>query len=246
MRMLQPHAQRIVFALRLGMAVPFLYFGIQLIAAAFYPGYSFLNQDASTLGSASSSFPSLFNVGIIIEGIMKVIVAWGFVRAFQQLKMLSWVAWLTALVLLGSGFASINAGVFPLPDPRHTASPFAMLNIGTIVLPVLIPVAVWKLCQGRLIKVYFIANLIAFITLIPVMSGLIQILTVMAAVEWHGYQTFLNQYHGLLQRIAAFIALSPLAVGAYVLAHRITGPIAGLMPLSKPTPTSERESWLRS
>ncbi len=130
MRLLQPHAQRIVFALRLGMAVPFLYFGIQFIAAAFYPGYSFLNQDASTLGSTSSSFPSLFNVGIIIEGMVKVIVAWGYVRAFQQLEMSFIVAWLTALVLLGSGLASINAGVFPLPLPRGTKPALLMAEEG--------------------------------------------------------------------------------------------------------------------
>lgn len=235
MRMLQPHTHRIVLALKLGIVVPILYFGMQIVAAAFYPGYNFFNQDASTLGSPGSSFPAIFNGGAIIEGIAKLIVAWGFLRAFQQLGMSSRVAWLTSLVLVGSGLASINAGLFPLPDPRHTASPLAVLNIGTIVLPFLIPAAVWKLCAGRTIRVYFIANIIAFITLIPIMTGLIQILTVMAGVEWHSYQMFLNQYHGIIQRVAAFIALAPIGVAAYLLVHHVTGPIRETMPLAGTT-----------
>jgi hypothetical membrane protein len=235
MRILQPHTDRIVLALKLAMVVPILYFGMQIVAAAFYPGYNFLNQDASTLGSPGSNFPAIFNGGAIIEGIVKWIVAWGFLRAFQQLGISSRVAWLTSLILLGSGLASIHAGIFPLPDPRHTASPLAVLNIGTIVLPFLIPAAVWKLCEGRMIRVYFIANIIAFIALIPIMTGLIQIFMVMAGVEWHWYQTFLNQYHGLIQRISAFIALTPLGVAGYLLAHRITTAIHETMPLSGTT-----------
>src|SRR4051812_45269148 len=42
-------------ALAFGIAIPFLYFGVQIVAARFYPGYSFLNRDASTLGSAGST-----------------------------------------------------------------------------------------------------------------------------------------------------------------------------------------------
>ncbi len=235
MRTLHPHPHRIVLALKLGMIVPVLYFGMQLVAAAFYPGYNFFNQDASTLGAPGSRFPALFNGGAIVEGIVKCIVAWGFVRASQQLALSSRVAWLTALVLLGSGLASINAGVFPLPDPRHTQSPLALLNIGTVVLPLLIPAVVWKLCAGRTIRMYFIANIIAFIALLPIMTGLIQILLVMAGVEWPWYQTLLNQYHGLLQRIAALMALAPLGVAAYLLAHRMLGTIRETISLSGST-----------
>lgn len=177
-----PHtpAHRVVLALRLGMLVPLLYFAMQLVAAAFYPGYSFFDQDASTLGSPGSRFPAVFNGGAIIEGVVKCIVAWGFWRAFRLLGRSGIVAWLIPLVLVASGLASINAGVFPLPDPRHTMSPLALLNIGTILLPLLVPVAVWRWCETRAVKVYFIANIIVFIALIPIMSGLIQRLSVMA------------------------------------------------------------------
>lgn len=209
-----------VFALGMGVAVPFLYFGIQIIAAPFYSGYSFLNRDASTLGSDGSSLPAIFNFGSIIVGIVTLIVAWGFMRAFQRLGVHPILAWLTSLALISSGLVSINAGVFPLPDPRHTEGLLALLGIGTFLLPVLLPAALWKLREARPIKAYFIANLIAFIALIPVMSGLIQRLSVMAEVDMPGYQSFLNNYHGLLQRIAALIVFLPIGLSAYFLAKR--------------------------
>ena len=81
MRVFHSHVHRVVLALKLSMVVPMLYFAIQIVAAAFYPGYRFFDQDASTLGSSVSRFPALFNGGAIIEGIVKYIVAWGAVRS---------------------------------------------------------------------------------------------------------------------------------------------------------------------
>lgn len=235
---------RVVLALRLALLVPLLYFAMQLVAAAFYPGYSFFDQDASTLGSPGSRFPAIFNGGAIIEGIVKCIVAWGFWRAFRQLGRSSRFAWLIPLVLVASGLASINAGIFPLPDPRHTMSPLAALNIGTILLPLLVPAAVWRWCETRSIKVYFIANIILFIALIPIISGLIQRLSVMAGVELYTYQQLLNQYHGLLQRITALLTLPPLAVGASLLADRLTRVVRPPLPVPAAATVTERSAWL--
>lgn len=244
MRTIHAPVHRVVLALRLAMLVPLLYFAMQIVGAAFYPGYSFFDQDASTLGSPGSRFPALFNGGAIVEGIVKCIIAWGFWQAFRQLGRSSLVAWLIPLVLVASGLASINAGVFPLPDPRHTMGPLAVLNIGTILLPLLVPAAVWRWCETHTIKVYFIANIILFIALIPIISGLIQRLSVMAGVELYTYQQLLNQYHGLLQRITALLTLPPLAVGASLLADRLRRVVRPPMPVSTAPVVTERSSWL--
>ncbi len=71
-----------VFAVRSGIAIPILYFGMQLLAAPFYPGYSFISRDASTLGSDGSSVPAIFNLGSILVGLVELVAAWGFLRAF--------------------------------------------------------------------------------------------------------------------------------------------------------------------
>jgi hypothetical membrane protein len=225
MSTLQTKERLIAVALGMGVAVPFLYFGIQLIAAPFYPGYSFFNRDASTLGSDGSSLPALFNVGSIIVGIMTLFASWGFMRAFRRLGISPICAWLTFLALISCGLGSINAGVFPLPDPRHTEGLLAAVGIGTFLLPVLLPAALWKLPKARLIKAYFIANSIALVALLPILTGLIQIILVKAGVESPSYQSFLNNYHGLLQRIAALTVICPIGAGAYFLAERIKGSV---------------------
>ena len=48
-------------------AVPLLYFGVQLIAAPCYPGYSFATDTASMLGTAASRHPGIFNDGAILD-----------------------------------------------------------------------------------------------------------------------------------------------------------------------------------
>jgi len=223
MSTVQTKEKPILVALGMGVAVPFLYFGIQVVAAPFYPGYSFLNRDASALGSDGSSCPSIFNVGAIFVGVVTLIASWGFLRAFQRLGTNPILAWLTTLALISSGLAHINAGVFPQPDPRHSGGLLALLGIGTFLLPILLPAALWKLREARLLKILFIANWLMILALFPIMSGLIQIISVNAGVELQGYQSFLNNYHGLIQRIAAFVIFFPIGAGAYFLANRIKG-----------------------
>jgi hypothetical protein len=207
-----------LFALRMGMAVPFLYFGIQIVAAPFYPQYSFLSQDASTLGSDGSSFPSIFNIGSIITGIFTWVASWGFLRALQRLDVNPILAWLTSIAIFLNGLGSLWAGFIPLPDPRHGSNPFV---IGVFLLPALLAITLWKQSDARLIKTYLVVTNLLFVALIPIMSGLIQRLSIMAGLNILGYQSFLNNYQGLLQRIAALIFFPPIGIGAYFLAKRI-------------------------
>jgi hypothetical membrane protein len=207
-------------ALVLGVAMPVLYFGAQLLAASFYPGYSFLNRDASTLGSDSAAHPWVFNSASILMGFLMFIVAWGFLQALRRLEVDRLLAWVACLAIVSFGIASTNGGLFPLPDPRHTSGMLALLGLGTFVLPVLLPAAMWKTPDSRGLRLYFIANALALIALLPIFTGLIQIIIVKADLQWPAYQSFLNNYHGLLQRIAAFIVVVPIGVTAYILLRR--------------------------
>jgi hypothetical membrane protein len=221
MRAVQRQERLVLISLGLGVVVPFLYFGIQVVAAPFYPGYSFLNRDASTLGSDGSSCPAIFNVGAIFVGLLTLIASWGFLCALHRLGVNPILTWLVVLALISSGLASINAGVFPLPDPRHSGGFFALLGIGTILLPILLPVAMWKLQGARLLRVFFIVNSLAILALIPIVSGFVQFISIKAGLELQNYQTFLNNYHGLIQRMTALVVFLPLGAGAYFLAGRM-------------------------
>jgi hypothetical protein len=211
----------LTLALGMGFAVPFLYFGIQIAAAPFYPAYSFLARDASTLGSDGSRLPTLFNIGSLVVGIVTFIASWGFFHSFRLLGVRSITAWLATIALVASGLADVNACLFPLPDPRHTGSVLALAGAGTFLLPFLLPIALWKLLDRGAITGYFVTNVVALVALVPVMSGLIQRFSIMAGIDMPGYQSFLNNYQGLLQRIAALIAFGPIAVTASCLAQRL-------------------------
>jgi len=217
----QENTNAIRLALRMGVAVPFLYFGVQVAAAPFFPGYSFLARDASTLGSNGSTLPAVFNIGCLIVGIATFIASWGFFRSFRLLKVHTAIAWLTTLALVASGLAHINAFLFPLPDPRHTDSVLALAGAGTVLLPFLLPLALWRLLDRGPIARYFVINIVAILALIPIISGLIQRFSIMAGVDMPRYQAFLNNCQGLLQRVAAVIAFGPIGVSAWCLGRRL-------------------------
>ena len=197
-----------VFALGSGIVVPILYFGTQLLAAPFFPDYSFLSMVASVLGSDQAIYPAIFNTGAMITGIATIIASVGFFLALQYLGTNPFIAGLTSLAVLLNGLGSLWAGFFPLPDPRHGSNPF---TVGIFLFPILLTFAVWKLSNATPIKIYLIITNLLFIALIPIVSGA-------SGINTQGYQ-------GLLQRITALVFFMPISVGSYFLLKR-TKPVS--------------------
>jgi hypothetical membrane protein len=186
-----------VTALRFGIAVPFLYFGSQLLAAPFYPNYNFVQMEASLLGSDRSSLAMVFNVGAFLTGFAACVFAIGFLRVFSRIKIYPVLAWFSAIAVLGCGLSSFWAGIFPMPDPRHGANPF---QFALFLMPFVLVVAFWRQVSFR---PYFLAAVILFLGMIPVMSGLVGVDR--------------GAFEGLLQRLLALAVFSPIAVGAFLL-----------------------------
>jgi hypothetical membrane protein len=188
-----------------GIAVPLLYYGVQVVAAPFFSGFSFLGTTASELGSDGSRLPSIFNTGAILVGISAILAAVGYVRALLKLGAHPILAWITSIDVAATGLSSLWAGIFPLPDPRHGGHPtllFAML-----LLPFIMATTFWTLGASRSLKAYFAATIGLLLVMFPVMMG-------MTGLDTHRYQ-------GLLQRIFALTVFPPIAVGALVLARRV-------------------------
>ena len=191
-------------ALDAGVAVPFLYYGAQAIAAPFFPGFSVIGTTASELGSDHSTHPSVFNAGAILQGVACLVASVGFFRAFRLLGTHPVLAWLTSLAVATSGLSSLWAGYFPLPDPRHVGHPSFLIAI--LSLPPLLAAALWR--QGQVaLKSYLVANLILLGVMFPIMSG-------MSGLDIHTYR-------GLFQRTFALTVFLPIGIAAYVLAKRI-------------------------
>lgn len=193
--MSQEPADRLTLAtLGIGALVPVFYFGSQLVAAPFYPGYSFVRDATSLLGSDRSTFPMLLNGGAILTGCAGLIGALGILRGLRALRVAPALAWLTALAVTSIGAAAIWAGLFPLPNPRHNPG---LLNAGMFVAPVLLLAALWRPAP-RSLRIYLAINLVLFLSLVPVVSGA-------AGIETQGLG-------GLLQRLITIVVFVPLGV----------------------------------
>ena len=191
-------------ALYVGITIPILYFGIQLLAAPFFPDYNFVDHEASLLGSDLSTFPALFNMGAILIGIVATIASFGFLLALQQLGMHWLLSWLICGILLIGALSHLWAGLFPMPDARHGANPFAIALFAT---PFLLPIVLWRLSNSKAIKIYFLVNILLFGILALFKSGVMSL--------------GLLNHEGVFQRVFAFIAFVPIAVSSYGLTRQL-------------------------
>ncbi len=199
-------------ALGFAFAVPFLYYGVQLVAAPFFPGFSVLGTTASELGSDRSTRPWVFNAGVMLTGIATLIGSIGLLRGLRRLGAHPAVGWLVLVVVASTGLATLWAGIFPLPDPRHRGHP--ALLIPMLAVPVVLALALWRLGVSRAINAYLVATIVLLAAMVPIMSG-------MTGID-------MRKYRGLTQRLFALTVFVPIGVGGYQLARRIRPAPAGI------------------
>jgi len=145
----------------------------------------------------------------------------GLLRGLGRLGVSPASRWLAFLAVMSCGLGSINASLYPLPDPRHTSGMLSLASAGTFLLPFALPAALWKWRGRNAETAYFAANMLAIIPLAIVMSSLIQRWGMRTGADLSGYQYFLNHYHGLLQRVVAAIVFGPVAVAAQSVLRRL-------------------------
>jgi hypothetical membrane protein len=192
----------IVWTLYAAIAMPLIYFGTQLIAAPFYPGYSFANDTASMLGSTASRHPWIFNSGAILTGVAGIAAGFGFFGALRTLSGTA-LAVIAGLTVVANGVLSLKAGLFPMPDPRHASWQF--LIFPTLAAPLFFLIALWR--EGVAVRMYFLLNAIALILLMPLMM--------------HRMAPLFAE--GTTQRLLALVVFVPVGVTGSVLVKRVTG-----------------------
>jgi hypothetical protein len=185
------------------LAVPLLYYGAQVAAAPFFPGFSILEHTASLLGSDLSERPEVLNVGAMLTGLCAILGAWGLFAGLRAGGVWTWNALALALCSASFGAASIWAGMHPLPDPQHNPG---ALGVGMFAAPFLAFIAAMKLQRGTALRVYLGLNIVGFGLIAGVYSGLIPI--------------DLQRYAGAVQRLGTLVMLMPMAVLAAVLLRR--------------------------
>ncbi len=197
---MHPHAFRRAtnWALYAAMAMPVIYFGTQLLASPFYPGYSFSRDTASMLGTTNSQQPWIFNLGAVLTGAAGLLGAVGLLRALRSVTWTA-LAGLVALSVVANGVLSIKAGMFPMPDPRHASWQFLMPAI--LTGPLLLLIALWR--HGMALRTYLLCNIVALVLMMPLMMH--RMAPVFA--------------EGTTQRLFALVVFVPVGVAAYALAR---------------------------
>lgn len=185
------------------MLIPVSYYGTQLVAMPFAPDYSFVRQVASELGMAGvSTRPAVFNVGKIVGSVPILVAAFGFLRGLTRMKANGIALWLTFLGMIAIALSEIQAGLFPLPDPRHEG----FFIIGYPLWSLSFLAAATRIPECRALKGYLIASIALTVLMLTARIAL-------------GEPT-LSPIAGLFQRIFALVTVVPIGVAAWFLAAR--------------------------
>jgi hypothetical membrane protein len=191
---LHPHPSLTSVCLLAATAMPILYFGTQVVAAPFYPGYSFSQHSVSMLGTHFSQYPWIFNVGAMLTGFAAIGAAIGLYRSFRGRTNII-LSGLIALAVAFTGVMCIKAGVFPMPDPRHNS--WGFLQNFTIIAPFLMLIGLWKRGRSVGLRTYLIFSITFLLLLVPLMNR-------RNSISWLG--------GGTLQRLIAVGTLVPVGV----------------------------------
>jgi hypothetical membrane protein len=133
------------------MAAPVLAIVSTLAATAAYPGLNPARQYLSELGGAAASAPFIFNTGVFISGLMAALAGGGFGLAIVTLTKARYVAGLTTVVFILSGYGLTQAALYPWPDPRHLA---INLALGIQIAPLLLLWGLWPRPDMRGLKLF--------------------------------------------------------------------------------------------
>lgn len=186
-----------IISLKAGIAIPFIYFGSVLLAAVFYPGFSFTRQFASELGADGSPHPNILNVGLMLVGVASLIASFGFWRALRHLGAKPVPARLTCYLIAMFGVAILMAGIFPIPSILlHSGFGLSMpIMIGPVVLATALkqrddarPLRNYLLLTNILMAAFLVFYLAATRTKC---AGLGQLLYSLTAIPWMGISAYL-------------------------------------------------------
>lgn len=175
-------------------AMPIIYFGTQVVAASFYPGYSFSQQSESMLGTRFSRHPGIFNAGLMLAGIAAIVGALGLYRSFRAKNHIV-PSLVIGLAVACTGVLCLRSGIFPMPDPRHNS--WGFLHYVTIVTPFLMLVGLLRQSHSSGLRAYLVSCM-TFLVLL----GLL--------ISHRGPISWLAR--GTLQRLISVATLVPVGV----------------------------------
>lgn len=124
--------------LAVGIGAPILALASVLVAVSAYADFNHARQYLSELGGATAAFPALFNIGILIAGVMTGVAGIGFGLAVVILTRARVSAAVVSLLFALAGTGLFLSSLYPWPDPRHMA---INLGLGIQLAPIVLLLA---------------------------------------------------------------------------------------------------------
>ena len=180
-----------LLALRVGIAVPILYFGTLFVAWLHDPGFSFVRQYASELGADGAPHPQVLNRGLYLVSAASLIAAFGYWRGLRRLGAGAIATRWTSCIVVLFGVAMGFAGFYPHPDWRHSGFGTGFFLLGG---PAMLAASLWRRSEARALRRYLISTNLVMLVMVLVllgagrtaMAGLCQLLYTLAAIPWIG------------------------------------------------------------
>ena len=151
-----------------GILIPVVYFGLLIIAPLIYPGFSYVTNYASEMGSTDARYPAVFNTGVMLCGVAGLLASFGFFHAVRRLGGNTLLAALTGLTLFLFGIATFMGGKFPMPDERHGGYG---LGLALQLAPLFLALALWRVRSLRGLCVFLLVTFVVMTFFITVMMG---------------------------------------------------------------------------
>lgn len=176
-----------------GFLLPFIYFGVVIIASLFAKDYSHIGQHASELAiNSNKTAVSIFNTGVIITGLLLILFGLGLI--LNPVGKL----FITGTLIMIFGITFLFGGIFPIGSPLHG---LYGLGMSMIITPFSFLYEADEKFKSKKIRfITVISGLIIFIYLWSMIAGLDP-----------------RDYRGITQRIFGVVTFGWISYIAYSL-----------------------------
>jgi hypothetical membrane protein len=168
--------------------MPLVMVAVVWIAQALYPNFNQGSQFVSELGAARAPHPAIFNVGMIVAGLIGIVAGAGFTHALEKAGGRRIVAAFGGLWISMTGLGTLFAGVFHFPDDMHRVVGIAL---AVQLAPVFCAWALWGVVAHRRLIWLSLAWAVVMLLVFMLMAGAWDVRTGSDVGMW-------QRWHGLL------------------------------------------------
>ncbi|MBN9320342.1 MAG: hypothetical protein BGN86_05845 [Caulobacterales bacterium 68-7] len=167
--------------------MPLIMVAVVWIAQALYPGFNMGSQYISELGALKAPHPLVFNLGMMLVGVVGILAGAGFTHALEAAGGRRIVSAFAGLWVAITGLGLVFAGLFHFPDDMHRTVGIAL---AVQVAPIFSAWALWGVVAHRRLIWLSLGWSVLMLLVFMLMAGAWDVRTgsdVGLWQRWHGF-----------------------------------------------------------